>query len=64
MNISDSSLPSVLPEDAAALATAVAGSVLLPGDAGLARRVLAVPPTLPGRDSLHEDPEVLSDQHI
>jgi hypothetical protein len=34
MNFSDSSLPSVLPEDAAALATAVEGSVLLPGDAG------------------------------
>jgi FAD/FMN-containing dehydrogenase len=34
MTFSDSSLPSVSPEDAAALAAAVAGSVLLPGDAG------------------------------
>jgi FAD/FMN-containing dehydrogenase len=34
MTFSDSSLPSVLPEDAAALVAAVAGSVLLPGDAG------------------------------
>jgi len=34
MTFSDSSLPSVLPEDAAALAAAVAGSVLLPGEAG------------------------------
>jgi hypothetical protein len=33
MNFSDSSLPSVSPEDAAALAAAVAGPVLLPGDA-------------------------------
>src|SRR5690242_130703 len=34
MTFSDSSLPPVLPKDAAALAAAVAGSVLLPGDAG------------------------------
>ena len=34
MNFNDSSLPPVLPEDAAALVAAVAGSVLLPGDAG------------------------------
>ena len=34
MTFNDSSLPPVLPEDAAALAAAVAGSVLLPGDAG------------------------------
>jgi FAD/FMN-containing dehydrogenase len=34
MNFSDSSLPSVSPEDAAALAATVAGPVLLPGDAG------------------------------
>src|ERR1700749_174277 len=34
MTFSDSSLPSVSPEDAAGLAAAVAGSVLLPGDAG------------------------------
>ncbi|WP_433296716.1 FAD-binding oxidoreductase [Pseudonocardia sp. CA-142604] len=34
MSIDDSSLPPVLPEDAAALGAAVAGSVLLPGDAG------------------------------
>ncbi|MEV6866833.1 BBE domain-containing protein [Streptosporangium subroseum] len=34
MIFTDSSLPPVLPEDAAALVTAVAGSVLLPGDAG------------------------------
>jgi FAD/FMN-containing dehydrogenase len=34
MTFSDSSLPPVLPEDAAPLATTVAGSVLLPGDAG------------------------------
>src|SRR6185437_13261363 len=34
MTFGDSSLPSVLPEDAAALAATVAGSVLLPGDAG------------------------------
>jgi FAD/FMN-containing dehydrogenase len=34
MACDDSSLPPVLPEDAAALAAAVAGSVLLPGDAG------------------------------
>jgi FAD/FMN-containing dehydrogenase len=34
VNFDDSHLPLVRPEDAAALATAVAGSVLLPGDAG------------------------------
>jgi FAD/FMN-containing dehydrogenase len=34
MTFSDSSLPSVLPEDAAPLVATVAGSVLLPGDAG------------------------------
>jgi FAD/FMN-containing dehydrogenase len=34
MTVDDSSLQPVLPEDAAALAAAVAGSVLLPGDAG------------------------------
>ena len=34
MTFSDSSLPPVLPEDAAPLVAAVAGSVLLPGDAG------------------------------
>ena len=34
MTFDDSSLPPVLPEDAATLVTAVAGSVLLPGDAG------------------------------
>ncbi|MEV4294281.1 FAD-binding oxidoreductase [Microbispora rosea] len=34
MTVDDSSLPPVLPEDAAALVAAVAGSVLLPGDAG------------------------------
>ncbi|GAA3041402.1 FAD-binding oxidoreductase [Pseudonocardia yunnanensis] len=34
MNFDDSSLPPVLPEDAAALAATVAGSVLLPGGAG------------------------------
>ncbi|MDT5016516.1 MAG: hypothetical protein QOD39_2676 [Mycobacterium sp.] len=34
MPFDDSSLPPVRPEDAAALVTAVAGSVLLPGDAG------------------------------
>jgi len=34
MTFSDSSLPPVLPKDAAALVAAVAGSVLLPGDAG------------------------------
>lgn len=34
MTFNDSSLPPVLPEDAAALVAAVAGSVLLPGDAG------------------------------
>lgn len=34
MIFDDSSLPPVLPEDAAALVAAVAGSVLLPGDAG------------------------------
>jgi FAD/FMN-containing dehydrogenase len=34
MTFSDSSLPPVLPEDAAALVAAVTGSVLLPGDAG------------------------------
>ncbi|HYX98861.1 MAG TPA: FAD-binding oxidoreductase [Mycobacterium sp.] len=34
MNYDDSVLPPVLPEEAAALATTVAGSVLLPGDAG------------------------------
>ncbi|GAA1312671.1 oxidoreductase [Planotetraspora silvatica] len=34
MTFTDSSLPPVLPEDAAALVAAVAGSVLLPGDAG------------------------------
>jgi FAD/FMN-containing dehydrogenase len=34
MTFDDSSLPPVLPEDAAALVAAVAGSVLLPGDAG------------------------------
>ncbi|MEU7916811.1 FAD-binding oxidoreductase [Microbispora bryophytorum] len=34
MNFDDLSLPSVLPEDAAALVAVVAGSVLLPGDAG------------------------------
>src|ERR1700716_940743 len=34
MNFDDSSLPPVRPEDTAALVTAVAGSVLLPGDAG------------------------------
>jgi FAD/FMN-containing dehydrogenase len=34
MTFSESVLSSVLPEDAAALAAAVAGSVLLPGDAG------------------------------
>ncbi|AWS43368.1 FAD-binding oxidoreductase [Streptosporangium sp. 'caverna'] len=34
MTFTDSSLPPVLPEDAAALAAAVAGSVLLPGDVG------------------------------
>jgi FAD/FMN-containing dehydrogenase len=34
MTFNDSSLPPVLPEDAAPLVAAVAGSVLLPGDAG------------------------------
>jgi hypothetical protein len=34
MTFNDSSLPPVLPGDAAALAATVAGSVLLPGDAG------------------------------
>src|ERR1700742_5267856 len=34
MTFDDSSLPPVLPEEAAALAAAVAGSVRLPGDAG------------------------------
>jgi FAD/FMN-containing dehydrogenase len=34
MTFSDSSLPPVLPEDAAPLVATVAGSVLLPGDAG------------------------------
>src|SRR5689334_3825392 len=34
MTFSDSSLPPVLPKDVAALVAAVAGSVLLPGDAG------------------------------
>ena len=34
MTFSDSSLPPVLPEDATSLLTTVAGSVLLPGDAG------------------------------
>jgi FAD/FMN-containing dehydrogenase len=34
MTFSDSSLPPVLPEEAAVLTSAVAGSVLLPGDAG------------------------------
>ncbi len=34
MTFSDSSLPAVLPEDAAPLVATVAGSVLLPGDAG------------------------------
>src|ERR1700753_188166 len=34
VNFDDSHLPPVPPEDAAVLATAVAGSVLLPGDAG------------------------------
>jgi FAD/FMN-containing dehydrogenase len=34
MAFNDASLPPVLPEDAAALAATVAGSVLLPGDAG------------------------------
>ena len=34
MSFNDSSLPPVLPEDAAPLVAAVAGSVLLPGDAG------------------------------
>ena len=34
MTFNDSSLPPVLPEDAASLAATVAGSVLLPGDAG------------------------------
>jgi FAD/FMN-containing dehydrogenase len=34
VNFDDSPLPPVRPEDAAALVTAVAGSVLLPGDAG------------------------------
>lgn len=34
MNFDDSSLPPVRPDDAVALATRVAGSVLLPGDAG------------------------------
>jgi FAD/FMN-containing dehydrogenase len=34
VNFDDSHLPPVRPEDGAALATAVAGSVLLPGDAG------------------------------
>src|SRR5258707_107755 len=34
MTFNDSSLPPVLPEDAARLAATVAGSVLLPGDAG------------------------------
>ncbi|WP_197033808.1 FAD-binding protein [Bradyrhizobium sp. URHD0069] len=34
MAFKDSSLPPVLPEDAARLAATVAGSVLLPGDAG------------------------------
>ena len=34
MTFHDLSLPPVLPEDAASLAAAVAGSVLLPGDAG------------------------------
>src|SRR6201991_1183538 len=34
MALNDSSLPPVLPEDAAPLVAAVAGSVLLPGDAG------------------------------
>jgi len=34
MTFDDSSLPPVLPEDAAALVAAVAGSVLMPGDAG------------------------------
>ncbi|MEW9533904.1 hypothetical protein [Microbispora sp. NPDC049125] len=33
MAFDDSSLPPVVPEDAAALVAAVAGSVLLPGDA-------------------------------
>src|ERR1700754_3555735 len=34
MTFDDSSLPPVRPKDAATLVTAVAGSVLLPGDAG------------------------------
>jgi hypothetical protein len=34
MAFNDSSLPPVLPEDAAPLVATVAGSVLLPGDAG------------------------------
>src|SRR5580693_547720 len=34
VNLNDSPLPPVRPEDTAALVTAVAGSVLLPGDAG------------------------------
>ncbi len=34
MAFDDSSLPPVRPEDAATLMLAVAGSVLLPGDAG------------------------------
>src|ERR1700710_2616844 len=34
MTFSDSSLPPILPEDAAPLVAKVAGSVLLPGDAG------------------------------
>ncbi|GAA4556533.1 hypothetical protein GCM10023193_05840 [Planotetraspora kaengkrachanensis] len=34
MTSTDLSLPPILPEDAAALVAAVAGSVLLPGDAG------------------------------
>src|SRR3982751_1912101 len=34
MTFSDSSLPPVLPEDAAPLVATVAGSVLMPGDAG------------------------------
>src|ERR1700760_3257570 len=34
MAFNDSSLPPVLPEDAASLAATVAGSVLLPGDPG------------------------------
>ena len=34
MALNDSSLPPVLPEDAAPLVATVAGSVLLPGDAG------------------------------